>query len=223
MGMSSYEVPRLIGRPARIDVFTTEIQSATASAPPEFGVASALSITLLLTCIVAVYFYRRATRNAEAFATITGKGYKPTRIELGRWRWPVAGAIGFMFSDRARAAAVHARLAVVLPQPVAAVHGLTVAGDLENYRFILRYPVFLDAVRTSVVVSAMAASFVVALTLVMAWMARRSASRFAWLLDALASAPIAIPSVIVGASILFTYLVVPIPSTTRSGSCSSPT
>ena len=97
MGMSSYEVPRLIGRPARIDVFTTEIQSATSSAPPEFGVASALSLTLLVICIVAVYFYRRATRNAEAFATITGKGYKPTRIELGRWRWPVAGAIGFMF------------------------------------------------------------------------------------------------------------------------------
>ena len=211
MGMSSYEVPRLIGRPARIDVFTTEIQSATSSAPPEFGIASALSLTLLLTCIVAVYFYRRATRNAEAFATITGKGYKPTRIELGRWRWPVAGAIGFMFL-----------IALGLPlftlawqsffrnlsQPFM---GSPSPATLENYRFILSYPVFLNAVRTSVVVSAMAASFVVALTLVMAWMARRSASRFAWLLDALASAPIAIPSVIVGASILFTYLVVPIP------------
>ena len=130
MGMSSYEVPRLIGRPARIDVFTTEIQSATASAPPAFGIASALSLTLLLTCIVAVYFYRRATRNAEAFATITGKGYKPTRIELGRWRWPVAGAIGFHVLGRARAAAVHAHVAVVLPQPVAAVHGFAGSGDL---------------------------------------------------------------------------------------------
>ena len=98
MGMSSYEVPRLIGRPARIDVFTTEIQSATAGTPPEFGVASALSLTLLAICIIAVYFYRRATRNAETFATITGKGYKPRRIELGRWRWPVAGAIGLMFA-----------------------------------------------------------------------------------------------------------------------------
>ena len=44
LGMSSYEVPRLIGRPARIDVFTTEIQSATQNAPPEFGTASALGI-----------------------------------------------------------------------------------------------------------------------------------------------------------------------------------
>src|SRR5205085_2919332 len=85
MGMASYEVPRLIGRPARIDVFTTDIQMATQGTPPEFGVASALSITLLLICVVAVLFYRRATRHAEAFATITGKGYRPNRIELGRW------------------------------------------------------------------------------------------------------------------------------------------
>ena len=210
MGLSSYEVPRVIGRPARIDVFTTQIQGATTSAPPEFGVASALSLTLLVVCLIAVYFYRRATRNAEAFATITGKGYRPTRIELGRWRWPVSIAICFVFL-----------LALGLPlltltwqsffrnlsQPFM---GSPAPATLENYRYILRYPIFLDAVRTSVVVSAMAATVVVGLTLIMAWMARRSASRFAWLLDALASAPIAIPSVIVGASILFTYLVIPI-------------
>jgi iron(III) transport system permease protein len=210
MGLSSYEVPRVIGRPARIDVFTTQIQGATTTAPPEFGVASALSLALLAVCLIAVYFYRRATRNAEAFATITGKGYRPTRIELGRWRWPVSIAICVVFL-----------LALGLPlltltwqsffrnlsQPFI---GSPPPATLENYRYILRYPIFLGAVRTSVVVSAMAATVVVGLTLVMAWMARRSASRFAWLLDALASAPIAIPSVIVGASILFTYLVIPI-------------
>jgi len=36
MGMASYEVPRLIGRPARIDVFTTDIQGAIISTPPAF-------------------------------------------------------------------------------------------------------------------------------------------------------------------------------------------
>jgi iron(III) transport system permease protein len=211
MGMSSYEVPRLIGRPARISVFTTDIQGATTATPPEFGVASALSIVLLVICIIAVYFYRRATRHAEAFATITGKGYMPTRVELGRWRWPVAAIIGLLFL-----------IALGLPlftlvwqsffrnlsQPLM---GSNVPATLENYNFVLSYPVFLGAVRTSVVVSAMAATVVVLLTLVMAWIVQRSPSRFAWLLDALAFAPIAIPSVIVGAAILFTYLVVPIP------------
>ena len=76
MGMASYEVPRLIGRPARIDVFTTDIQGAIIATPPAFGVASALGLTLLAICILAVYFYRRATRHAESFATITGKGYR---------------------------------------------------------------------------------------------------------------------------------------------------
>ncbi|HEY2532319.1 MAG TPA: iron ABC transporter permease [Xanthobacteraceae bacterium] len=211
MGLSSYEVPRVIGRPAGIDVFTTQIQGATTETPPEFGVASALSLALLAVCIIAVYCYHRATHNAEAFATITGKGYKPTRIALGRWRWPVATTIGLIFFG-----ALGLPLFTLawqsffrnLSQPFM---GAAAPATLENYRYILRYPIFLDAVRTSVVVSTLAATVVVALTLVMAWMARRSASRFAWLLDALASAPIAIPSVIVGASILFTYLVVPIP------------
>jgi iron(III) transport system permease protein len=210
MGLSSYEVPRVIGLPARIEVFTTRIQNAAIETPPEFGVASALSLLLLVVCLIAVYFYRRATRNAEAFATITGKGYMPTRIELGRWRWPVSIAILLMF-------------AITLGLPLFTLAWQSFFSNLSqpfmnsppnatlaNYAYILRYPIFIDAVRTSVVVSAMAATVVVALTMVMAWVARRSASRFAWLLDALASAPIAVPSVIVGASILFTYLVIPI-------------
>jgi iron(III) transport system permease protein len=134
----------------------------------------------------------------------------PTRIALGRWRWPVCIALALVFL-----------IALGLPlftlawqsffsnlsQPFM---GSAPPATLANYRYILRYPIFLDAVRTSVLVSAMAATIVVALTLVMAWIARRSASRLAWLMDALASAPIAIPSVIIGASILFTYLVIPI-------------
>jgi iron(III) transport system permease protein len=211
MGLSSYEVPRVIGRPARIEVFTTEIQGATIQTPPEFGVASALSLTLLAICILAIYFYRRATRHAEAFATITGKGYMPTRIELGGWRWPVALAIGFVFLVALGLplfTLAWQSFFATLSQPFMASPP---PATLENYQYILRYPIFLGAVRTSVIVSAMAATVVVGLTLVMAWIARRSASRLAWLLDALASAPIAIPSVVIGASILFTYLVVPLP------------
>jgi iron(III) transport system permease protein len=90
LGMSSYEVPRLIGRPARIDVFTTDIQGAIISTPPAFGVASALSLTLLAICTLAVLFYRRATRNAESFATSPGKaigrGDSGSGPGAGRWR-----------------------------------------------------------------------------------------------------------------------------------------
>ena len=211
MGMASYEVPRLIGRPARIDVFTTEIQGATIATPPAFGVASALSLALLFICILAVYCYRRATADVDSFATVTGKGYRPARSKLGRWRWPVALATGAMF-------ALALGLPVVtlvwqsffrnLAQPFASS---AADATLDNYRFILSYPIFLAAVKTSVLLAAMAASAVTALTFAMAWLAQRGLPRYGFMLDALAFAPIAIPGVIVGAGILTAYLMLPIP------------
>ena len=100
-GIESFEVPRLLGMPADIHVFTTEIQNATSEAPPQLGIAAALGMTLLLICVLGVWLYRRATRNASAFATITGKGYKPQPINLGRLA--LAGDVGaasFLFLCR---------------------------------------------------------------------------------------------------------------------------
>ncbi len=210
-GIESFEVPRLIGNPARIYVFTTEVQRATGQSTPEFGVASALSLALLAMCVIAVYFYRRATGNAEAYATVTGKGYKPVPLKLGLWRWPVTIAMSLMFA-----------LALGLPLLTLVWQSFfrnlatpfmpsSSPFTLANYEFILHYPIFLEAVQTSVMLAAMAASFVTLLTFMAAWIAHRGAPRYGWMLDALAFAPIAIPSVIIGASVLFAYLMLPIP------------
>ena len=183
LGMSSYEVPRLIGRPARIDVFTTEIQAAAQNAPPEFGTASALGMTLLFICVIAVFLVRQATRNAEAYATITGKGYMPTRIKLRKWRWPVALGVLALF-----VVALGLPLLTLvwqsffrnLAQPFI---GSTSPFTWENYEFILHYPIFVDAVKTSVFLAAMSATLVVALTFVMAWIALRAIPRSGWVLE----------------------------------------
>ncbi len=166
---------------------------------------------MLAICILAVLFYRRAVRNAESFATITGKGYRPTRVKLGPWRWPVVLAVVAMF-----AVALGLPLLTLvwqsffrnLAQPFFSAGA---PPTLDNYEFILRYPIFLAAVKTSVVLAAMAATIVAGLTFVMAWIAQRALPRSGVVLDALAFAPIAIPGVIVGAGILVAYLMLPIP------------
>ncbi len=210
-GVESFEVPRLIGNPARINVFTTEVQRATSQSTPEFGVASALSMSLLAICILAVFFYRRATRNAEAYATITGKGYKPVPLELGSLRWPVTIGLSAMF-----ALALGLPLLTLIWQSffrnlATPFMATTSPFTLANYSFVLHYPIFVEAVRTSVLLAAMAATFVVLLTFIAAWVTQRAAPRGGWVLDALAFSPIAIPSVIIGASVLFAYLMLPIP------------
>lgn len=210
-GLESFEVPRLVGMPAHINVFTSEIQNATQDVPPHFGTAAALGMMLLVVCVVGVYLYRRATTNAEAFATVTGKGYTPTPQRLGTWRWPVTLFTALMF-----AIALGLPLFTLAWQSLfqnATPPSLSMIGTMtgDAYRYILRYPIFLDAVKNSVFIGGMAATIVVGLTFVMAWIAQRSAKRHGWILDSLAFVPIAIPSVIIGASILFAYLVLPIP------------
>ena len=211
-GIESFEVPRLIGNPARINVFTTEVQRATSQSTPEFGVASALSMSLLGMCILAVFFYRRATRNAEAYATITGKGYKPVPLDLGRLRWPVTIALSFMFI-----LALGLPLLTLIWQSffrnlATPFMATTSPFTLSNYSFVLHYPIFIEAVHTSVMLAAMAATSVILLTFIAAWVTQRAAPRGGWVLDALAFSPIAIPSVIIGASVLFAYLMLPIPA-----------
>ena len=207
--IESFEVPRIIGSPARIHVFTTDVHRAATSAPPEFGLASALSLSLLVICVMAVYGYRRVTQNAEAYATITGKGYKPVPIKLGPWRWTVTIVIGLMFAialGLPLLTLIWQSFYKTLATPFVAA---TTQATLENYVFILGYPIFADAVRTSVLLGVMAATSVVLLTFVAAWIVHRGRSRWGWVLDALAFSPIAVPGIIVGASVLFAYLVLP--------------
>ena len=132
MGMASYEVPRLIGRPARIDVFTTDIQGAIIATPPAFGVASALGLTLLAICVLAVYFYRRATRTRGILRHHHRQGL-PADAHQAR-ALALAGRARHRrhVRPRARPAAAHAGLAVVLPQPGAAVLLLRSAGDARQ-------------------------------------------------------------------------------------------
>lgn len=210
-GIESFEVPRLLGMPARIHVLTTEIQHATASAPPKFGIAAALGLGLLALCVLGVYLYRRATRNAEAFATVTGKGYQPTPLRLGAWRWPVVALVALMFFINLGLPLVtllwQSFFSSIAPPSLEALRNATA----ENYRFLIHYPVFRTALQNSALLGVLAATCVTALAFMMAWVAQRMMKKQGWILDAIAFTPIAIPSVIIGASILFAYLVIPLP------------
>jgi len=91
--IEAFEVPALVGLPGRISVLTTDIYSnMVARAPPDIGGASALSVLMLLLVLVLLYVYGRLSRNAERFATITGKGFRPRPFDLGRLRY-VASAL----------------------------------------------------------------------------------------------------------------------------------
>src|SRR5439155_14065620 len=69
-GIEAFEVPALIGVPARISVFTTKIFLAIHQFPSDFGLAGAYAVTLLVISTTGVLIYGRITRREERYATV---------------------------------------------------------------------------------------------------------------------------------------------------------
>src|SRR5262245_1900132 len=88
--IENFEVPALIGMPAGILVFATEVYLATKNVPTDFGLASTFGVVYLVITAGGVILYLKLTAMSERFATITGKGYRPTAFNLGTWRYPLA-------------------------------------------------------------------------------------------------------------------------------------
>ena len=55
--------------------------------PPTYGRAGAFSVLLMLVVAATLYLYFRVTREGDKFHTVTGKGYRPTVIQLSSRRY----------------------------------------------------------------------------------------------------------------------------------------
>ena len=86
-------MPALVGLPGSTRVLTSTIyQRLTLDMPPDIGSASAFGVLLLVIMAVLLQIYGRVAAQTHRYQTVTGKGYRPRVIRLGRWRY-AAGAL----------------------------------------------------------------------------------------------------------------------------------
>jgi iron(III) transport system permease protein len=204
--IESFEVPALLGLPVGIEVFTSSIYQAVHRYPSQVGLASAYAVTLLLITAVGVYFQSRLSSRGSKYATMTGKGFRPRQIDLGRWRYLTAGIF-----------IVYFLLIVVLPFSVLlwssfqkfytvpswkALHNLT----LDPYRFIVTYPSLTTAVWNSLLLAVGTATIVMLVTSVICWIVVKTKLRGRWILDGVASLPLVYPGLVLGLAIMIFYL-----------------
>jgi iron(III) transport system permease protein len=90
--LGQFEVPLLFGISAEANIFSLRIFLALTSQAfglPLYGEAAAYGVNFLILTYTVFFFYSKVTRQANKYATITGKGYRPTRLRLGRWKYLV--------------------------------------------------------------------------------------------------------------------------------------
>jgi len=94
--VESFDTPAIIALPARIEVFTTKIwREALGSFPTNHNLAATYGVGILMIALLFVYLYRRFTSQVESFSTVTGKGFRPHQIDLGKWKY-LASAVAFL-------------------------------------------------------------------------------------------------------------------------------
>lgn len=209
--LETFEVPALLGLPAGIQVFTSKIWLATRRYPPDFGLAGAYASSLLLLTSIGVYFYSRLTRETQRFATVTGKGFRPRVIDLGRWRYLTAA---FLLLYLCLIVILplfvllwNSLLPFYMPPSIQALSSLT----LSNYPVAFKFPQTVRAIRNSIVLALSSAALVMLLTSVVAWIVVKSRIRGRWLLDNLATLPVVFPGLVMGVALMLVYLTLPLP------------
>lgn len=213
LSLGALMVPLLIGVPARIFLYSVEIYFAANRFPMDLNLANAFGLTFLAASIVGVYAYRRATRETSKFVTITGKGFRPRITRLGPMKWPVTivcatilvlgmGLPVFVFVWNA-----------FMPFPQAPSVESLKFFTLGNFEAALNYGPAVRALKNSLMLGVLAGVVTTALGGLIAWSILRVPGP-KWLrslLDQLATLPVAMPGLIVGVSLMWTFLFLPVP------------
>ena len=208
--IEAFEVPALVGLPGNVKVLTTDIYlDMKTNVPPDFGYSSAFSIVLLLLAGGLISLYSRLSRYAARYHTVTGRGYLARQFDLGRARHLGGAAILFNFFLILLVPTAGLLWLALMPftQSISR-RGFTLI-TLDNFREVLHSTFYIDLVWQTLLMSAGAATCVMALTIVAGWLAVRRRPG-GWLLDQLATAPLIFPGIVLGVAMIQIYLAVPI-------------
>jgi iron(III) transport system permease protein len=207
----SFEVPALVGLAGNVTVLTTNIyQSSKNTGSINFGESGAYAVCLLLIVVVLLMWHNRLSHHAHQFQTITGKGYRPRVIDLGRWRYFTAAVLVIIFI-----------LAIVLPVSILVFtsllpfyEGLTWESfgrfTLDNYMVILAPGSFRDSITNTLVLGIATSTVVVPFAALCAWLAVRRYPG-GWLLDQIAMVPLVFPAIVMSVAFLHVFVNLPVP------------
>jgi iron(III) transport system permease protein len=197
----------IVGLPGRIFTLPTRIY-ALFDYPPQYGLASALSLVFVAITVAALYL-QRAYLARRSYVTLAGKGVRPRVVDLGGWRWPLLGFCALVFV-----------LAILLPYGTLLAVSFSKSWGLAfwqnltlaNYRFVLfDYDVTRRAIANSLVLATLAATLAALLGAVIGWIDVRTRLPGRRFLDYVSLVPLGLPGIVMAVALIQFWLRLPVP------------
>lgn len=205
ISLEQFEMPLIIGFPARINVFSTRLyfDLNPEDELPAYGNAAASALLFLCAAVMLLFLYNHLIRRAERFVTVTGKGYRPARYGLGRWRVPALLFVGFYLA-----------MSAILPTIVLIWTSFAGGGDsgmsVDAYRALFADRRFWPAVGNTFLVAGLSAGIITLIGALLAWQILRLRFPGRGLLDVVSFLSIGIPAVITGFAVMVLHLTLPV-------------
>jgi iron(III) transport system permease protein len=205
-----FDVPLALAAPRSIHTIPTEVFSLV-QYPSDYGKAAAVGVFVMAITVIFSMLQRSYMRRRN-FATVSGKGYRPRIVRLGRW-WIAALAFELFYIASG----------VVLPMVALVLVSVSrlwtgwpdlMQFTLSNYDEILFHnDLARRAIINSLVISVLGATIGVVLSFLQSYYLHRGKSRLRPLLDAVLSLPLGIPGIILGLGILILLIRTPLYAT----------
>lgn len=209
-GIEAFDIPAVLGLPRRIEVLSTRIFRVV-NEEMSYSIANVYALGIMGLAIVAIYLYQMAIQKSYRYATITGRGFRVSKIDLGRWHWIGTSYLVLYFA-----------MIILLPTcvllwgsllPYTQLPSAQALTDLtfRNFENLLSKPQVFRAFENTFFVAAATAAICVFMAAVISWLIVRGRSKARYVLDVLAFVPLTIPGIALGVALVWIYLVLPIP------------
>jgi iron(III) transport system permease protein len=199
----SFETEYLLGMPFGFFVYSTKIFTLIRNQIPNYGEATVLaSLTLLM--IALIIPLQRWILERRRYTTITGS-FRPGLIDLGRWNYVTFGAIALLL-----ALLTAGPLAILVLGSFMQRIGYFVLGyTLDHWRFVLSDPVFVKALRTTLILAITAAVLSPLMFSVLAYILVRTRLPGRGALDLMIWSGGAVPGILAGLGLLWVFIGTP--------------
>jgi iron(III) transport system permease protein len=199
----SFETEYLLGLPFDFYVYSTKIYALVRDPVPNYGEATVLaSLTLLL--IALIIPLQRWILERRRYTTITGS-FRPGLIDLGKWNYVLLGLIAILLG----LLTVGPLAILVLGSFMQRIGYFVLGFTLDHWRLVLTDPVFIKALRTTLVLAGSAAILSPALFSIIAYILVRTRLPGRRLLDLVIWSSGAIPGILAGLGLLWLFIGTP--------------
>jgi iron(III) transport system permease protein len=211
-----FGVPFKLSAPYGWQTLTTQIFSKAVGDDANLYLGAAMSMSLGAITVFLIWMQQRYIA-PRSFTTVTGKGFRPNVLDLGKWKWV---AFGYNVT--------YIMVAVILPilcLLIVSLHPVWTAQinldqiSFQNYERTLFFwrpdaiKAATNGITNSFILAISGATIAMVLALVVSYMIHRTKGFGSRFLDFLCVVPIGFPGIVLALGVLATYITTPIYAT----------